>query len=425
MSNRQVPETPRVISPSPTPSEQGQKDNYFSNRGNRKTSAGAVEPIEETDQLEEDADLARARPRSRSPKIVRKGTREIMNGGVGSSSSRGEAAGVTTQAKTNMPSASAGGASMAQRRKKPSDIQRPPNGDQPAPNGFLSPASAYPQGYGSSYWRNLSRSPSPLGLIPIHREWRAFVHKHEVPRKILHVSIGFLTLYLYYAGWQPTEIHPILLRALIPIFTLDVLRFRWPAFNRAYIRVVGAFMRESEAHDRYNGVISYLAGLWVTMRFCRKDVAIMSVLLLSWCDTAASTVGRWLGRYTPRVRKGKSLAGSLAAFAVGVATAVMFWGFIAPTGTGRGMNSGANAFAFEGTLTVPPRAREVLGLSASQGTIGGPMALAVLSLLSGLAASVSEAIDILGLDDNLTIPILCGIELGACLWGLGVNQGVA
>ena len=94
-------------------------------------------------------------------------------------------------------------------------------------------------------------------------------------------------------------------------------------------------------------------------------------------------------------------------------------------GRGSGMNSGVNAFAFEGTLTVPPRAREALGLSASQGTIEGPMALAVLSLLSGLAASVSEAIDILGLDDNLTIPILCGIELGACLWGLGVNQGVA
>ncbi|KAI7530996.1 phosphatidate cytidylyltransferase, partial [Hortaea werneckii] len=346
MSNRQVPEMPRVISPSPTPSEQSQKDNYFSKPGNRMSPAGAVEPIEEADQLEEDADLARARPRSRSPKILRKSTREIMNGGVGSSS-RGEPAGVTTQAKSNMPSASAGGASMAHRRKKPSDIQRPPNGDQPAPNGFLSPASAYPQGYGSSYWRNLSRSPSPLGLIPIHREWRAFVHKHEVPRKILHVSIGFLTLYLYYTGWQPTAIHPILLRALIPIFTLDVLRFRWPAFNRAYIRVVGAFMRESEAHDRYNGVISYLAGLWVTMRFCRKDVAIMSVLLLSWCDTAASTVGRWLGRYTPRVRKGKSLAGSLAAFAVGVATAVMFWGFIAPMGRGSGMNSGVNAFAFE------------------------------------------------------------------------------
>lgn len=385
----------------------------------------SVEPIEEhtpDSQLkaeEEDAELARARPRSRSPQLARKaaGAREMgMNGGV------------TTQAKTGMPSAAGGAASMADRRKKPQDLARPANGEDAAAvstNGFLSPASAYPQGYGSAYWRNLSRSPSPLGLIPIHREWRAFVHKHEVPRKVLHVSIGFLTLWLYWKGVQPTQIHPVLLSALIPIFTLDVIRFRWPAFNAAYIKVVGAFMRESEAHDRYNGVISYLAGLWVTMRFCRKDVAVMSVLLLSWCDTAASTFGRWLGKYTPRVRKGKSLAGSIAAFAVGVASAVFFWGLIAPQGKGSSMNSGTNAFAFEGALALPPQAREILGLSQQQATIEGPLALAVLSIFSGLAASLSEALDLWGLDDNLTIPILCGMELGAFLWALGTNQGVA
>lgn len=218
------------------------------------------------------------------------------------------------------------------------DTIKPANGHA-EPNGFLSPASAYPQGYGSAYWRNLSRSPSPLGLIPIHREWRAFIHKHEVPRKALHVSIGFIALYFYAVGVQPTDIHPLLLSLLIPIFTIDLIRFRWPAFNKLYIRVVGAFMRESEAHDRFNGVISYLAGIWFTMRFCRKDVGIMSVLLLAWCDTAASTFGRLWGRYTPRIRRGKSLAGSLAAFVFGVGTALLFWGWVAPSI--KGLDEGA------------------------------------------------------------------------------------
>lgn len=327
-----------------------------------------------------------------------------MNGGGG----------ITTQAKAGMPSAAA----SKPTRRKPQDTAKPPNGDA-KPNGFLSPASAYPQGFGSSYWRNLSRSPSPLGLIPIHREWRAFIHKHEVPRKILHVSIGFLTLWLYYAGAQPTQIHPVLLSLLIPIFTVDVIRFRWPAFNRLYIRILGPFMRESEAHDRFNGVIMYLAGVWATMRFCRKDVALMSVLLLSWCDSAASTFGRLWGKYTPRVRRGKSLAGSLAAFVVGVGAALLFWGLIAPSGYGSEMNGGANSFAFEGTLTLPRQVREALGLGGKQASIDGVLALGVLSLITGLAASVSEAIDLWGFDDNLTIPILCGIELGAFLWGFG------
>jgi len=319
---------------------------------------------------------------------------------------------ITTTAKAGMPSAAA---SKPTRRTK-EDTAKPPNGDA---NGFLSPASAYPQGYGSAYWRNLSRSPSPLGLIPIHREWRAFIHKHEVPRKVLHVSIGFLGLYLYYEGVQPTTIHPVLLGLLIPIFTVDLIRFRWPAFNRLYIRLVGAFMRESEAHDRFNGVIMYLAGLWATMRFCRKDVGLMSVLLLSWCDTAASTCGRMWGKYTPRIRRGKSLAGSLAAFAVGVATAGLFWGLVAPSGYGVEMDEGVNSFAFQGHLTLPTYAREVLGLSERAATISGPLALTVLSVISGLAASVSEAIDLWNLDDNLTIPILCGIELGGFLWAFG------
>ncbi|KAK4543186.1 hypothetical protein LTR36_005736 [Oleoguttula mirabilis] len=410
-SKSQIPPTPRVISPSPTPSESSSRDGYFPNPTRSKTARlSSVEPIEEqAGDSNEDSDLDRARARSRSPKLERKLTRQ-MNGGGG---------GVTTQAKTGMPSAAV---SIPTRRKPAQDSIKPATGqDESSANGFLSPASAYPQGYGSSYWRNLSRSPSPLGLIPIHREWRQFIHKHEVPRKVLHVSIGFATLGLYYAGFQATQIHPVLLSLLIPVFTVDVIRFRWPAFNSFYIKCLGPLMRESEAHDRFNGVIMYLAGLWVTMRFCRKDVAVVSVLLLSWCDTAASTFGRMWGKYTPRVRRGKSLAGSLAAFVCGIGAAVLFWGLIAPSGYGSAMNEGANSFAFEGTLTMPARARELLGLSEKHASIDGPLALGVMGVISGLAASVSEAIDLWGLDDNLTIPILCGIELGAFLWGFGSN----
>ncbi|TKA67140.1 hypothetical protein B0A55_09326 [Friedmanniomyces simplex] len=403
-SQYQAPPTPRVISPSPTPSERSGKDGYFPQQARSKAQrqSSSVEPIEEHESdgdsgydEEEDPDLARARSRSRSPQIERHPPPRKM----------GTNGSITTATKL-IPS---GAISRRTRSRKETDKTKQPNGASTVkPNNLLlSPDSAYPQGYGAAYWRSLSRSPSPLGLIPIHREWRAFIHKHEVPRKALHVSIGFLTLWLYYAGVQLSDIHPILLGLLIPIFTVDLIRFRWPAFNQVYIRVLGPFMRESEAHDTFNGVISYLAGLWATMFFCRKDVAVMSVLLLSWCDTAASTFGRAWGKYTPRIRRGKSLAGSLAAFAVGVAAAVWFWGVVAPAGRGREMNEGVNGFAFQGRLESP------------WGMLEGWPAVAVLAVVTGLAASVSEAIDLWGLDDNLTIPILCGLELGAFLWAFG------
>ncbi|KAM0708647.1 hypothetical protein Q7P35_005299 [Cladosporium inversicolor] len=393
-SQSQVPATPRVISPSPTPSERNSKDGYFPSETRSKLArVSSVEPIREHEDTndntsEEDPELYRARTRSRTPQVERNAAR--LNGLSHSTS----------------------------RKKVLDPVSKSANGAAKT-NSLLSPNDAYrDSGFGSSYWRNLSRSPSPFGLIPIHREWRAFVHKHEIPRKVLHVSIGFLTLWLYHMGVQISAVHPILLNLLIPIATVDILRFRWAALNRTYIRYLGAFMRESEAHDRYNGVIMYLAGLWFTMRFCRKDVAVMSVLLLSWCDTAASTFGRLWGRYTPRIRKGKSLAGTIACFVLGVFAAVFFWGYVAPRTDGE-YDQGVNSFAFEGRLTLPEPAREALGLSVKEATITGPLAVAVMSFASGLIVSVSELMDVWELDDNLTIPVLSGLGLGAFLWAFG------
>jgi diacylglycerol kinase (CTP) len=196
----------------------------------------------------------------------------------------------------------------------------------------------------------------------------------------------------------------------VPIAAVDVLRHRLPALNRLYVTAVGALMRESEVHG-YNGVISYLAGSWAALRFLPADVAIVAVLLLSWCDPAASTVGRQWGRRTPQIRRGKSVAGSAAALAVGVATAWGFWGWaVGRFGAGSDL---PESHAFRGVLSLPAPVTHLLGWREEAATVTGPAALGVLSIWSGVVASVSEAIDVFGLDDNFTIPVLCGVGL----WG--------
>jgi len=179
-------------------------------------------------------------------------------------------------------------------------------------------------------------------------------------------------------------------------------------------------MRETEV-DGYNGVVWYLLGAWTVLRFFPKDIGVLSVLLLSWCDTAASTFGRLWGRYTWKVRRGKSLAGSIAAMLVGVGTAAMFYGWIAPKfGSPRGYDTGDNAFAFQGSLTLPAKAREMLGgISANKATISGPIALAAMSVWAGFVASASEAVDLFGWDDNFTIPVFCGMGLWSFLKAFG------
>lgn len=391
----QVPNTPRVISPSPTPSEAGStKDGYFPpvTRSSTRKNRSRVQspPVIDEDSSGSDPEK-RARARSRSP---------VLQGGAG----RRRMSGLTTRRMANGNGNNKG-------------LILP----NVTVNGHLSPAAA-----NKNYWREMSRSPSPLGLIPIHQKWRSFVsvvrmevgimlilskiHRHEIPRKILHVSIGFLTIFLYCTGTQTSQIHNVLFALLIPIALTDVIRHRYWQVNRFYIRCLGALMRESEV-DGYNGVISYLLGAWIVMRFCPKDVGVMSILLLSWCDTAASTFGRLWGHLTPRVRRGKSLAGSIAACLTGIVTAAVFLGWLGPAYDQ--YNHGEHAFAYQGMLVLPAQVRSTLGLSITQASITGTWALGAMSVAAGVVASASEAIDVFGWDDNLTIPILCG----AGLWG--------
>jgi diacylglycerol kinase (CTP) len=398
-TRRGAPSTPRVISPSPTPSDTNES---FQNGGSylgpvtrsatrRRQAVGATPqpPIRETVDEESGLETRRARIRSRSP-IKARAMRSLAKANVDVEPSL---------SLDSTPNPTDGGGNLANGATKPS-------------NGLLAPPSlATPSSIGWN-WRDFSRSPSPFGLIPIHRHFQTLIHKHEVPRKALHVSIGFFVYWLYVTGTQTSAVPPYLMAALIPIASVDFLRHQYPALNRFYVKYLGALMRETE-YAGWNGVIFYLLGAWIVLRYFPKDVSVVSVMLLSWCDTAASTFGRLYGRYTPRIRRGKSLAGSFAAFLVGVATAAWFWGILAPR-TGPFPGDDQHPFMFRGVLRLPAIVAKKLGLDESV-SLGGPAALGIMSLWSGLVAAGSEVVDIFGWDDNLTIPVLSGIGIWAFL----------
>ncbi|BDD60071.1 hypothetical protein MPDQ_005383 [Monascus purpureus] len=381
-----VPSTPRVTSPTPPPSEPSESRDEYSGPVTR--AAARRQRLSATPEVpEEDARERRVRTDSKSTKRSRPRT-----------SSSGSQAAATP--------------SSPQRRHKSNVVAKSEpltNGSLPA-NGHLSP----PSNGAHSNWRNFSRSPSPLGLIPLHARYRYFIHRHEIPRKALHVSIGFITLYLYRRGIQPLQITPWLFSALVPIAAVDVIRHRSQKVNNLYIRCVGALMRETEVKG-YNGVIWYLLGAYFVLRVFPKDIGVMGVLLLSWCDTAASTFGRLWGRHTIRLRHGKSLAGTLAAWFVGVFTAAAFWGWFVPY-VGTFPNDPEDCIMFKGSLNLlPDVVKGLLGWTAdtTSAVVMGPVALGVMSFVSGLVAAGSEFIDLFGWDDNLTIPVLSGIGL----WG--------
>lgn len=163
---RPIPGTPRVISPSPTPSDNKERrDGYFgpitrSVTRNRVKSPPLIDEEKERDYTSDSSvESDRARTRSRSPITAGRRRRSRR-----SSSSTSLVSGLTARPKP-----------LGKKKDTPSVI---PNGH--ASNGHLSPSSA-----GSSYWRDLSRSPSPLGLIPIHRHWRSVVCHIFPPERFL------------------------------------------------------------------------------------------------------------------------------------------------------------------------------------------------------------------------------------------------
>ncbi|KAF7329226.1 hypothetical protein MKEN_00183300 [Mycena kentingensis (nom. inval.)] len=326
----------------------------------------------------------------------------------------------------------------------------------------------------------------------------------EIPRKLFHSSIGFLTMGLYLnPGISPRDVAIGLWAALAVIAPTDIVRLRNPSVERLYERLLGFLMRESEKTGT-NGTIWYILGVNFALTFYPIDVATVSILILSWADTAASTIGRaygprtaplptsvaipsWLpvpnfllvsppavnGSTNGHIKENpkavrrlrlpfaprKSTAGFLAACFTGALVALAFWigiagqnmrgvaemrsvaeGVVASIAgvkyhsqysiAGQYIRSPAGAWvrnwvpegviggvagAYDptaGAMTTPAR----FG-------VGGWLGLVATTICAGLVSGVAEALDLGGMDDNLTLPIISGGALMAFfrLWGWAVG----
>lgn len=287
------------------------------------------------------------------------------------------------------------------------------------------------------------------------------VKSWEIPRKIFHSSIGFLVLYLYLSHTNLSIIVRNLAIFLGVVITADVLRLNIPWFEGVYESVLGFLMREAEK-EKVNGVVWYLVGVITCLHFYPADIACVSIMILSWADTSASVFGRLYGSRTPPLPSPpfatrKSTAGFSAAIVAGTLTAAVFWASpIASIGMrAEGLSiahdpSASVRYAVLGTSAAPgatgtgwsgwqwgfrpsapehflayarPAGRlgELVKKTFAHGTSSGIMALPLplLCLASGIVAGVAEGLELGGVDDNLSLPILSAMGIHATLvsWG--------
>jgi dolichol kinase len=227
----------------------------------------------------------------------------------------------------------------------------------------------------------------------VTRRERRKAKSWEIPRKVFHSSIGFMVLYLYVSETDLTIIVRNLGVFLGVVVTADVIRLNVPSFEWLYEKVLGFLMRESE-REKVNGVVWYLIGVLFCLHFLPEDIACVSVMILSWADTAASVFGRLFGRYTPPLPSPpfatrKSLAGTIAASVVASLTAALFWATpIAEIGRRR-------LLANEGVNAIPTW---------------------ILCIGSGLVGGIAEGLELGGVDDNLSLPILSALGIRGVVW---------
>ena len=148
---------------------------------------------------------------------------------------------------------------LARRASKHTSSNRHANGSGAVGDGPHNSLTAAAQPPLQEIEEKREDSPTPSPPAPIRKvEW-------EIPRKLLHSSIGtttaispsqtqltpvhpgFLTLYLYYSNRSPKPVLISLGTALVTVIApADIIRLHSPRFERIYERCLGFLMRESE-----------------------------------------------------------------------------------------------------------------------------------------------------------------------------------
>lgn len=189
-----------------------------------------------------------------------------------------------------------------------------------------------------------------------------------------------------------------------------------------------------------------MAMKWVADVSTFTDLATLSIMILSWADTAASVIGRKYGKYTPKLpsppfAKRKSLAGTMGAFFFGGLSAYLFFTYAAPFGSENDLTwiGETSALAPKFIKTAVASQKNKLQswtgpvthfpdyLPIGKGAIistrlpqpQSTLPLWQVELICAFSAAIAEGIDIYGLDDNVIMPVLSGLMIWASLSILG------
>lgn len=139
---------------------------------------------------------------------------------------------------------------------------------------------------------------------------------NELKRKSIHLSSVIVPLSYYFFS------RDVMLIALAVIFfnmvLLDILRYRNDFIKKFYNKFFKDILR---VHESDENKIYFTGGTYIVLAFLlcvflfEMNIAILSMFIIIFCDTAAAIVGKLFGKH---YIKNKTIEGSLAFFIVGM-----------------------------------------------------------------------------------------------------------
>ena len=105
--------------------------------------------------------------------------------------------------------------------------------------------------------------------------------------------------------------------ASISMVIIEILRFRYPAFQRFFVHIAGKILKQSE-HKQITSVTPYMLANTILVGFFPREIAILAMTFLVFGDPFAAFIGHRFGRNF--ILNGRSLEGSLA----GIISSIFF-----------------------------------------------------------------------------------------------------
>lgn len=141
--------------------------------------------------------------------------------------------------------------------------------------------------------------------------------KEEILRKLIHLSSLSYPV-LYYLFFTKNEMIALITLILIGVLIIDFTRLRTTFLNN-FFKII---LRENEKNGGLSGATFFMIGLFFTISFFSKNIAIISICVLVISDTCAAIFGKLIP--SKKIVQKKSIAGT-ASFLISSIAIVLFF----------------------------------------------------------------------------------------------------